>query len=271
MAKGPIITPDVLELIAEVHLQHISWRAKEVRQEVNTRLRRENSHVDPEWPGLSAVQKELTKIREINDARTPESKRLDESWGTYSLAKYPIPPEALPSVLQVWVYVREKLDEPFTIREALWVSRLYAATKDIATLAEFAMHHSLGERIRELSEFGRKHALSTDFGDLELFSQVTGQEITPALESKVYGVVRDEWLFWLRDMSVYNLHGINQMLENGYTKEEVKRIIEKEANKPYKSPERTPNEIRDEWKDSKRIADEYEKEVQNERSHNQEG
>ena len=63
MAKGPVIPDDVKRDIAEVYLEHRDWRAKEIQSEVNSRLRKRNYKINPDWPGLSAVQKQLTQIR----------------------------------------------------------------------------------------------------------------------------------------------------------------------------------------------------------------
>lgn len=125
MAKGPIITDEVKWLIAKIYLEHPDWRAKEVRMEVNTRLCKENPKLNPDWPGLSTVQKELTEIRKKYAARPPESTKLDEPWSLGSLVEYPIAPEALPVVISVYKKCMLEEEPELTIREALWIGRLY--------------------------------------------------------------------------------------------------------------------------------------------------
>jgi len=223
MAKGPIITAKVRQLIAEVYLQYPKWRAKEIRKEVSKRLVNENPISRPDWPGLSIIQKELVSIRRRNNEMAAESQGLDGPWGTSNLAEYPISPEALPSVLQVWVYVRENMNKPFTIREAQWAGRLYATAKDIATLAKFALRHALNERIMFIS--GNTLGICYE-ENLDIFSHITEQEITCERESKIYGVIENDWLGWLRLMVTLNKYGIKEMLLEGYTREEVKQKFE---------------------------------------------
>ena len=183
MPKGPLITDKVKQLIAEMYLQHRDWRAKEVQDEVDHRM-------SGNGPGLSAIQKELTKIRKKDAARSPESKGLDIPWSTLSLSEYPIPPEALPSVFQVWVWIRENLNTTFTIREAQWAARLYAIIKDIRTLAAIARGHSVLEKIGEVTG----GAFESHNIDLFIFSLMTGQEITPERQKKILGFSEEQWL-----------------------------------------------------------------------------
>ncbi len=139
MAKGPRITLEVESLITGAYLEHPEWRAKEIQSEVNTRLRKENPRVNPDWPGISAVQKALTNIRKNEAQLPPEEKELDQPWSIGTLVKHPIPPECLPAVLRAFYAERRtdvKTDEYFrigyefghktylTIREALWIARL---------------------------------------------------------------------------------------------------------------------------------------------------
>jgi hypothetical protein len=53
----------------------------------------------------------------------------DKPWSMATLDENPIPPEAIPAVLEVWKF-RVARDEVFTIREAKWVARLSAKVKD---------------------------------------------------------------------------------------------------------------------------------------------
>ena len=53
----------------------------------------------------------------------------EKPWSMATLEDYPIPPDALPVVLEVWKHrIEQKL--VFTIREAKWTSRLYAVMKN---------------------------------------------------------------------------------------------------------------------------------------------
>ncbi|MFC1893933.1 hypothetical protein ACFLYR_07955 [Chloroflexota bacterium] len=191
MPLGPRINDTVKQLIAEVYLKHPDWRAKQVQHEVNIKL-------GSEYPGLSAVQKELQNIRKRDAERSTESKELDKPWTLSSLVEHPIPAEALPSVLQLWVLYREydnyvrrlSPDSIFasteasqlnmlTIREAQWVGRLYSVTNDTEVLEALTKQCAYFERLTETS--GLREVISKHFSavTLALFSIITKEEITP--------------------------------------------------------------------------------------------
>ncbi|MFC2024463.1 hypothetical protein ACFLTJ_02660 [Chloroflexota bacterium] len=189
MAKGAIITDDVRATIASVFIKHPEFRAKEIQEEVNRQLRQITPNISPDWPGLSTIQKEVARLRKKKVARSPELKELDMSWSVISMAKYPISPEALPSVLQVWVWTRENRDRVFTIREAQWAARLYKTIKPIEQLAKLSRTYALLENIFQLTEKGS----GSHSTDLEIFRVTTGQEITPERERKIMGLSMTEW------------------------------------------------------------------------------
>jgi len=174
MAKNPLITDDIRQLIATVYLENPDFRAKEIRKEVEARLLRANPKTKPNWPGLSAVQKILTQVRNRNTERPSELKELDDPWCIASMVKYPITAEALPHVLQLQVWIAEKINRLITIREALWAARLYTVTKNMEELQDYARDYALYEKIREL--YGESYTKT--FGrDLDVFASMTGQEI----------------------------------------------------------------------------------------------
>jgi hypothetical protein len=100
------------------------------------------------------------------------------------MAKYPFPAEALPSLLQLWVWTRENLNAKFTIRHALWASRFYIAIKDMETLSLIARTYSYSEIIHERKggTFENSSAI-----DLSIFGEMIGQEITPERKKKILG------------------------------------------------------------------------------------
>jgi hypothetical protein len=69
-------------------------------------------------PSQETLEKIISEIRNSDDDQ-------DRLWSLVSLPSYPVPPEAIPYVLKAWARAIEK-DNPITIREALWVARLYA-------------------------------------------------------------------------------------------------------------------------------------------------
>ena len=170
MAKGPVITDDIKAVIAEVYLEHSVWRAKEIQSEVNSRLRKRNYKINPDWPGLSAVQKQLTQIRKNIHEISPDPE--DEKWTIATLEQYPIPPEALPFVLRVWAAF-ESGNERFTIREAKWVTRLYAVTKECPFnyLTTFVYNYASAELATKVAGIKWDSTLL----DSLLYSMVTGE------------------------------------------------------------------------------------------------
>lgn len=123
MAKNPIITEDVKARVKKFYLRHKKWKTKDIQKRVSQLLHRENPELPEGWPGISSVRKILAPIKN----RTPDP--LDETWSFGSLAKYPIPPEAIPTVISIF----EKCDQDSgffdewmpSIREMLWVGRLH--------------------------------------------------------------------------------------------------------------------------------------------------
>ena len=208
MAQGPRITDDVRRIIAEVWLEHQEWVAKEVMREVHSRLLKGNPNVKPNWPGLTAIQIELKKIRERYENRSPEEKEIDKPWTTYSLAEYPISPEALPSVLQISVRCRDR-NRLFTIREAQWVGRFYAVIKDIENLITFSRIHAYDEIMSEITETGGRLSISVVeaimsgiYGqpskgaggmDRMMLCIMLGEEITPEVIKKDWPFSDEEW------------------------------------------------------------------------------
>ena len=196
MAKGPLITNEIIQLIARVYLEHPEWRAKEIQNEVNTQLRKRSPRVNPDWPGLNAVQKALTKIRKRDNERPSELKELDMPWSTASLAKYPVSPEALPAVLKAWVWLPENINLSLTIREALWVGRLYAAIEDMPTLLFVAQVRAGHERVNEVTGVDVvRDEIYTDYflkSDLGIFGTMTGQTITTKRRNKIFKVIKEK-------------------------------------------------------------------------------
>jgi hypothetical protein len=97
----------------------------------------------PVSPAISTMKKMISQAR--NTDPNPE----DSPWHMTTLKKFPIVPEALPYVLEAWLLsLREGF--PLTIREAEWVSRLYALFKgDIGTLRQVARFYAEVELLNQ--------------------------------------------------------------------------------------------------------------------------
>lgn len=155
--RGPNIPDSVRGVIAEVYLEDTNRVAKEIVAELHRRLRNQGMQLKPSWPGLSSVQKELTKQRKTDDARTPESKKLDKPWSIGSSIEHDIPPEATADLLDVWKYCLA-ISHTFTIREAKWVVHIRTALQTSqnvyqyrgALLFGYANEYAIRERISEI-------------------------------------------------------------------------------------------------------------------------
>ncbi|MDP2932174.1 MAG: hypothetical protein Q8O05_06755 [Chloroflexota bacterium] len=166
MAQGALITLEIKELIAQIHLAHPDYGPTGLRRELLERMKEIglDQNFGPDWPGVSAVGKVLANIRANLARRSPETKGIDALWSIGSLAQYPIPPEALLMVLRVSVEPtdipvrvanwRARMDKDheifnFTIRDALWAARLYKLFTDPQDIWDFAAWCSVQERIQE--------------------------------------------------------------------------------------------------------------------------
>lgn len=139
MAKGRIIDKEVKLLIARKYRDHPDWPAKMIKAAINKELKQD-------WPGLSAIQKELSKIKERVLIDNPEDK-------TWCVANYFVPPETLPIILKVKkLCIEESVD--FTIRYAKWTARLSAlvpeSIPDIKRLLMIVSLYSFNETMCEL-------------------------------------------------------------------------------------------------------------------------
>ena len=168
MAKGPKISNEVRRSIALVYLAHSDWKAKEIQEEVNRRL-------GGNGPGLSAVQKVLTPMRDPERQKQLSETGLDEPWSLGSMGtkpEYELPPEIIPIVLELkrarelsikntdpervasanrifrvreleklpgWVVKFHDGPQPFSVREAKWVARIRYVLPSEVTTEEIGM------------------------------------------------------------------------------------------------------------------------------------
>ena len=146
MAKGPLITKEIEGIIAELYLTHPDWPATVIQGQLKKQL-------GNKAPGLSTVQKRLAKIRQRDkemEAMEVVEEGLDAPWSPSTLGTYPIPADTLPMVLRVWQKRLAEQEEgwgwPFTIRNALWSSRLSKLFDDPEIIWSFASWYSIREK-----------------------------------------------------------------------------------------------------------------------------
>ena len=98
-------------------------------------------------PGLQPGNKIVPQVKA--ETTTPESHWKDAPWNIGTLEAHPLPEEAIPFVLKV-LGSGGHIGK-FTIRQSIWVARLYRQIPDIALLDYISWHYSLREKISELS------------------------------------------------------------------------------------------------------------------------
>ncbi len=181
MPKGPRITAEVIRFIAEENDKHPEWVAKEVKNEVQARLRRLGHQAKPDWPGITTVQIELKKIlAERKKGPLP----IDGPWSIGRLAEDNIPAGAVSKILEIQS-IRAN-HEPLTIREAVWIGRLHTVTDEIMELAVWAAMYADRDRLCDIAN------LEKDTSDLD--STVQSKLVT--------GIFYFPWLFgktWIPD------------------------------------------------------------------------
>lgn len=123
--KAPAVQSEIRnylekEIKAQAREQELKLSSEAIKETIEERL-----------PGLSSIQKYLSDNKDRD-----KPSELDNTWhlGTISNDKHPIPAEALPYIFLVQIFLDEEPDffknpppqEPLTIRQAIWISRLYS-------------------------------------------------------------------------------------------------------------------------------------------------
>lgn len=241
MAKGPEITDEVKMLIAKLHDDHPKWTNEMIRNEVSSIVHKKNSSLPKGWPSKFAVDRIMPGVRERAKRSKSAPNPIDRPWTVHSMgsSKYQIPPEALPSVLQVWFLAKQKGTD-FSIRDARWVGRLYAAITNIDILYECSIVASVAETFAEIA--GLEDFVGNETLNLFVFSTMTGHVITSE-ELKKFGGIPE---------------GIGPKGEDLHLFSWGQRMSEANAPKGHRGGLRTDDEVSEETKPSK-------KEAQNER------
>ncbi|MFC2038372.1 hypothetical protein ACFLUG_01180 [Chloroflexota bacterium] len=165
MSRGKKINEGVKQVISAVWLMHLEdgWTANEIQIEVAKRVQQRWPNIYTKgWPKLRAVQKIIAEIQEEKKRATG----IDNDWHMGTLKLNPLPSEVIPVILEVVNHiestdkVRPALWGPVTVRQAIWISRLYKVISDIKLLHSTSWAYSLFERAAELSK--------TNFNSTEL-------------------------------------------------------------------------------------------------------
>ncbi len=113
--------PKIRPVVKKTIYSHALKNKNTPRQALAVELR----HLIEEMGEL--VPSEETIIKLISQARNNPDSPIDAGWSLGALSEYPIPTDALPMVMSIWErrITQDDTDEYLTIREALWVARLY--------------------------------------------------------------------------------------------------------------------------------------------------
>ena len=153
MAKGYLITPEVEALIASTHHCNTTWKPREVRMVVRNILlgkSKEHPELVPKlkagWPSLSSVRNKIKRAKPSK--ANPNSK--DKLWSLATLGDFPIPADAMPTVISIYKRVLSG-DRELTIREVQWIARLYRIFDDLDLVWDWAWQYALSEWVNEIT------------------------------------------------------------------------------------------------------------------------
>jgi len=124
---GPRLDPKAEKLIVELWMNLYKKNKKE--PSANTvlaacqRYLSTNKIKNINLPKIRKVQDILAEARLNNEGLPPYEKKYQEPWSMATLNEYPIPSDDISIVMQAWRY-SIIYKEPFTIRQAKWISRL---------------------------------------------------------------------------------------------------------------------------------------------------
>ena len=184
MARGPEITDEIKVLIYKVHEEHPKWTNQEIRNWVLAAVHKDKPSLPKEWPSKYVIDRIMPKIREQVKQSKLSPNPIDRPWSTTTMAQYPIPPEALPTVLYVWAWARVNEGIKLTIRDVQWLARLYAVEMPVNVLCTHCRTYARTEMIYEQTGGTFKPWPGID---AYLFGYATKQKITPGKLREILG------------------------------------------------------------------------------------
>lgn len=187
MAKGPEITNDIKMLTARLHHEHPKWTNAEIRNWIVVAVHKSEPSLAKNWPSKFAIDRIMPGIRDKERRSKVEPNPIDQPWTIQSMgiSKYRVPAEALPSVMQVW-YLAKQERRHFSIRDAQWVGRLYAAIKDISILWHYSFLASTAELWAERAEI--QEFVGHELANAYVFSTMIGRSISKREAEKMLGI-----------------------------------------------------------------------------------
>jgi hypothetical protein len=137
MSKGPRIKPTVKRVIV--------WEAVKDRNKPRRQVMVELQNIIESMGEIVPAEETLEKL--ISQARNHPVSDLDAPWSVGCLAKYDMPPDALPIVMKIYEGRLREEEQHFTIREALWIARLHKIIDDPIVLERFASAYALRDQV----------------------------------------------------------------------------------------------------------------------------
>jgi len=135
-------------------------------------------------PKKRRTQQFVKEVREQYEVIPDEEKRQDLPWHLGALKDNPIPPEALPAVLEAYVYSHEHLNHEFTVRDAQWVARIYRLYKNVGKVGKSTSRAMGLAQIELLARLtGGKWGESEEI--LNLYEDYTGKKISPKRRERI--------------------------------------------------------------------------------------
>jgi len=214
VARGEVLGEEVKQKIRWAKIKRPDWTAEKTAGWVRAQLANPKIH-DDGWPGRGAVKNVWKEMKETEEGERFKSLELDRPWSAISLSNplFSIYPEALPYVIKIWAksFTEEikvfDLDqenwgirEPgkkdiLTIREAIWIGRLYFIFKnssdrevDIDKLWKLSQDFAMEERILEYGHYPEDPVdlIAFWFKDSELFRQLSDDYQTDRLQKEFF-------------------------------------------------------------------------------------
>ncbi len=171
----PRLLSDVLKRAIEIRYNNKpQWSAKKILDNIRRKLFDYYKLNHPNWtdekinaqiklPGINSIQRYIREELKPNESKP---QYLDQPWSLGLMAEkkleYRIPPEAVPYVLVVQSWAENYPDDvfkkphaPLTIRQALWVARLYGTITPKAmekAQKNVRMRYSIGHYLYQWSE-----------------------------------------------------------------------------------------------------------------------
>lgn len=211
---GVWVTPEVKKLLIDVWM---SLKAKtgtepSAKDVLVAAQRYLKAHGDRNTtlPRLRKTQEIISEARRSAGDLSKAETALDETWTVSSMPKHTLPNESIPKVIATWKYA-VCCHEPFTVRQAKWVSRIHHFFENITLLWFWSREYARRELLSVIS--GTPN--DTDVPDLNVFFSVWENatlRVTDYRKGKLSKYKGDRFLVKTDDGEIIEelLHGVTR-------------------------------------------------------------